>query len=51
MKKRLQPLPPAALYVRMSSDRQDVDLDMARANTDISLIEPLVESQVQRRAS
>ncbi len=42
MKKRLQPLTPAALYARVSSDRQDVDLsvsaqlralkDYARAN-------------------
>ena len=26
MKKNLQPLTPAALYARVSSDRQDVDL-------------------------
>ena len=42
MKKHLQPLTPAALYARVSSDRQDVDLsvsaqlrvlkDYARAN-------------------
>ena len=29
MKKHLQPLTPAALYARVSSDRQDVDLSVA----------------------
>ncbi len=29
MKKRLQPLTPAALYTRVSSDRQDVDLSVS----------------------
>ena len=29
MKKNLQPLTPAALYARVSSDRQDVDLSVA----------------------
>ena len=29
MKKHLQPLTPAALYTRVSSDRQDVDLSVA----------------------
>ena len=29
MKKQFQPLTPAALYARVSSDRQDVDLSMA----------------------
>ena len=29
MKKHLQPLTPAALYARVSSDRQDVDLPVA----------------------
>ena len=28
MKKQLQPLTPAALYARVSSDRQDVDLSV-----------------------
>ena len=29
MKKQFQPLTPAALYARVSSDRQDVDLSVA----------------------
>ncbi len=29
MKKQIQPLTPAALYARVSSDRQDVDLSVA----------------------
>ena len=29
MKKQVQPLTPAALYARVSSDRQDVDLSVA----------------------
>ena len=29
MKKHLQPLTPAALYARVSSDRQDVDLSVS----------------------
>ena len=29
MKKQLQPLTPAALYARISSDRQDVDLSVS----------------------
>ena len=29
MKKHLQPPTPAALYVRVSSDRQDVDLSVS----------------------
>ena len=29
MKRQLQPLTPAALYARVSSDRQDVDLSVA----------------------
>ena len=29
MKKNLQPLTPAALYARVSSERQDVDLSMS----------------------
>ena len=29
MKKNLQPLTPAALYARVSSDRQDVDLSVS----------------------
>ena len=29
MKKQLQPLTPAALYARVSSDRQDVDLSVS----------------------
>ena len=29
MRKQLQPLTPAALYARVSSDRQDVDLSVA----------------------
>ena len=29
MKKHLHPLTPAALYARVSSDRQDVDLSVA----------------------
>ena len=29
MKKQFQPLTPAALYARVSSDRQDVDLFVA----------------------
>ena len=29
MKKHLQPLTPAALYARVSSDRQDVDLSLS----------------------
>ena len=29
MKKHLQPFTPAALYARVSSDRQDVDLSVA----------------------
>ena len=33
MKKQYQPLTPAALYARVSSDRQDVDLSVA-ANLD-----------------
>ena len=29
MKKQVQPLTPAALYARVSSDRQDVDLSVS----------------------
>lgn len=29
MKRQIQPLAPAALYTRVSSDRQDVDLSVA----------------------
>ena len=32
MRKHLQPLTPAALYARVSSDRQDVDLSVAAQN-------------------
>ena len=31
-KKHLQPLTPAALYARVSSDRQDVDLSVSAAD-------------------
>ena len=33
MKKHLQPLTPAALYARVSSDRQDVDLSVSAHQT------------------
>ena len=33
MKKNLQPLTPAALYARVSSDRQDVDLSKEASST------------------
>ena len=37
MKKQLQPLTPAALYARVSSDRQDVDLSVsAQLRTQVS---------------
>ena len=44
MKKHLQPLTPATLYARVSSDRQDVDLSVA---AHLPRLEPAKET-VQR---
>ena len=45
MNKHLQPVTPATLYARVSSDRQDVDLSVA---AHLSRLEPVYET-VQRQ--
>ena len=44
MKKHLQPLTPAALYARVSSDRQDVDLSVSAQLTAARCVLPKLDN-------